>query len=224
MQEIIRLEDICKSYGTRSGELDVLRNINISVYPGEFIAVTGQSGSGKSTLMNILGFLDRADSGNYYFDGCTVTGMREKDICEMRSRKIGFIFQSFNLIPDMNAIDNVMLPLIYRGVKRKERECLARQALCKVGLSERMKHLPGEMSGGQQQRTAIARAIAMSPRVLLADEPTGSLDKNSGREVLSVMKEMNRSGVTIVMITHDREIAASAGRQITISDGRIIDE
>ncbi len=223
MHDLIRLQGICKTYRTKEEKLYVLDNIDIRIKDGEFISITGQSGSGKSTLMNILGCLDRADSGRYYFDGISVEKMNDRKMCHMRNKSIGFVFQSFNLIPSMNSLENVMLPLMYRGVSREKREQLAKEALCKVGLENRMSHYPVEMSGGQQQRTAIARAIAMSPKVLLADEPTGSLDKSSGEEVLSIMKEMNNKGVTVVMITHDEKIAAAAGRQIRISDGKIVD-
>lgn len=222
MKEIIRLENISKTYRTKSRKLAVLSGIQLSVAEGEFTAVIGQSGSGKSTLMNILGCLDRADSGIYYLDGISVNCMNEKEISWIRSRKVGFIFQSFNLIPSMNALENVSLPLMYRRVRRSEREKIAAEALKRVGLFDRMNHLPNEMSGGQQQRTAIARAIAANPKILLADEPTGSLDKKSGEEILSIIKEMNNDGVTVVMITHDNGIAAHADRRICISDGRII--
>ena len=222
MKELIRLEHICKSYRSRNSCVQVLEDIFLSVQKGEFLSITGKSGSGKSSLMNIIGCLDTADSGEYYLDGTDVSEMREKDLARLRSRNIGFIFQSFNLIPSMNALENVSLPLMYRGVRRSERERIAKRALSMVGLSHRLMHRPGEMSGGQQQRTAIARAIAASPSVLLCDEPTGSLDRASGEEVLSVIRDMNKSGVTVVMITHDPEIAAAAGRTIRISDGRLI--
>ena len=222
MKELIRLEHICKSYRSRNSCVQVLEDICLSVQKGEFLSITGKSGSGKSSLMNIIGCLDTADSGEYYLDGTDVSEMREKDLARLRSRNIGFIFQSFNLIPSMNALENVSLPLMYRGVRRSERERIAKRALSMVGLSHRLMHRPGEMSGGQQQRTAIARAIAASPSVLLCDEPTGSLDRASGEEVLSVIRDMNKSGVTVVMITHDPEIAAAAGRTIRISDGRLI--
>ena len=222
MKELIRLEHICKSYRSRNSCVQVLEDICLSVQKGEFLSITGKSGSGKSSLMNIIGCLDTADSGEYYLDGTDVSEMREKDLARLRSRNIGFIFQSFNLIPSMNALENVSLPLMYRGVRRPERERIAKRALSMVGLSHRLMHRPGEMSGGQQQRTAIARAIAASPSVLLCDEPTGSLDRASGEEVLSVIRDMNKSGVTVVMITHDPEIAAAAGRTIRISDGRLI--
>ena len=172
--------------------------------------------------MNIIGCLDKADSGNYIFDGVLINSLPEKEITKIRSRRIGFVFQNFNLIPSMNAVENVSLPLMYRGIKRIERESAAAEALDMVGLTHRMYHRPGEMSGGQQQRTAIARAVAASPSLLLCDEPTGSLDQASGEDVLSVIRKMNDNGVTVVMITHDREIASNAKRCISVADGRIV--
>ncbi len=224
VRDIIRLEHIYRSYGVRNTRISVLKDINLVVKEGEFVAVTGRSGSGKSTLMNIIGCLDRADEGKYFLDGIYVTDCREKEITEIRSRKIGFIFQGFNLIPSMNALENAALPLMYRGVGKREREYAAYHALEMVGMSHRKDHLPGEMSGGQQQRTAIARAIAASPPLLLCDEPTGSLDKTSGEEVLSIIENMNNKGATVVMITHDPEIAMRAKRRISISDGKILEE
>ena len=222
MRELIRLENIYKSYRTKNGSVPVLENISLTINEGEFVAITGKSGSGKSSLMNIIGCLDTADSGNYIFDGVLINSLPEKEITKIRSRRIGFVFQNFNLIPSMNAVENVSLPLMYRGIKRKERESAAAEALDMVGLTHRMYHRPGEMSGGQQQRTAIARAVAASPSLLLCDEPTGSLDQASGEDVLSVIRKMNDNGVTVVMITHDREIASNAKRCISVADGRIV--
>lgn len=222
MRELIRLENIYKSYRTKNGSVPVLENISLTINEGEFVAITGKSGSGKSSLMNIIGCLDKADSGNYIFDGVLINSLPEKEITKIRSRRIGFVFQNFNLIPSMNAVENVSLPLMYRGIKRKERESAAAEALDMVGLTHRMYHRPGEMSGGQQQRTAIARAVAASPSLLLCDEPTGSLDQASGEDVLSVIRKMNDNGVTVVMITHDREIASNAKRCISVADGRIV--
>ena len=222
MRELIRLENIYKSYRTKNGSVPVLENISLTINEGEFVAITGKSGSGKSSLMNIIGCLDKADSGNYIFDGVLINSLPEKEITKIRSRRIGFVFQNFNLIPSMNAVENVSLPLMYRGIKRIERESAAAEALDMVGLTHRMYHRPGEMSGGQQQRTAIARAVAASPSLLLCDEPTGSLDQASGEDVLSVIRKMNDNGVTVVMITHDREIASNAKRCISVADGRIV--
>ncbi len=216
MQDVIRMRHITKSYSTGSERLVVLDDLNLTVQEGEFLAITGQSGSGKSTLMNIIGCLDKADSGSYCLDHTAIESCSEKELSAVRSRKISFVFQSFNLIPSMSALENVALPLVYRGVRRSEREAIAAKALQEVGLSHRMHHLPGQMSGGQQQRTAIARAIAASPRILLADEPTGSLDSRSGEEILSVLRQMNRHGVTVIMITHDRQLAEMADRQLHI--------
>ncbi len=222
MKEIIRLENVSRTYHTGSEELNALKNVNLKIGSGEFVAVIGQSGSGKSTLMNILGCLDTADSGKYYLNRTDISSLSEKKLAYIRSRTIGFIFQSFNLIPTLSAVENVELPLMYRGVGRHERYVLAKSALEKVGLAERMYHKPSELSGGQQQRAAIARAIAAKPEILLADEPTGSLDKKSGKEVLNIIRSMNVEGVTVVMITHDNSIAESAKRCIKISDGQII--
>lgn len=222
MRELIRLENIYKSYRTKNGSVPVLENISLTINEGEFVAITGKSGSGKSSLMNIIGCLDKSDSGNYIFDGVLINSLPEKEITKIRSRRIGFVFQNFNLIPSMNAVENVSLPLMYRGIKRIERESAAAEALDMVGLTHRMYHRPGEMSGGQQQRTAIARAVAASPSLLLCDEPTGSLDQASGEDVLSVIRKMNDNGVTVVMITHDREIASNAKRCISVADGRIV--
>lgn len=222
MSEMVRLENVCRRYYTKCGVVDVLRNVQLSVEKGEFVAVIGQSGSGKSTLMNILGCLDKPDSGNYYLNGCPVSDLGDADLTFLRSRIIGFVFQSFNLIPTLNAKENVMLPLMYRKIDKSQRNFLAESALDRVGLHSRMYHRPNELSGGQQQRVAIARAIAANPELLLADEPTGSLDKKSGEDVISVIKDMNTAGVTVILITHDEHIADAAKRKIKISDGRII--
>ena len=222
MPEMIRLEHICRRYRTRGEVVHALRNVNLRIDKGEFVAVIGQSGSGKSTLMNILGCLDKPDEGQYYLGGNAVADLDERSLTFLRNRIIGFVFQSFNLIPSLNAKENVMLPLMYRKFNRTQRSLLAERALEKVGLLSRMYHLPNELSGGQQQRVAIARAIAASPELILADEPTGSLDKKSGEEVMAVIREMNESGVTVVLITHDEQIADTAKRKIKISDGQII--
>ena len=189
---------------------------------GEFVAIIGQSGSGKSTLMNLLGCLDVCTSGEYAINGQDVSHLSDDDLSEIRNNEIGFIFQGFNLIPSLNALENVELPLIYRGIGREERRRLSVAALEKVGLSKRMDHRPAEMSGGQQQRVAIARAIAAAPPVILADEPTGNLDKRSGADVMEILRGLWREGRTVILITHDPKIAESANRVVTISDGRII--
>ena len=188
----------------------------------EFVAIIGQSGSGKSTLMNMLGCLDVPTSGTYYLNGQDVSHLTDDELSDIRNREIGFIFQGFNLIANMTALENVELPLIYRGVPKKEREELSRTALKKVGLEKRMDHKPSEMSGGQQQRVAIARAIAQAPPVILADEPTGNLDSGSTKEIMGILKELHKEGRTVILITHDNEIAARAKRIIRIMDGKIV--
>lgn len=222
MKELIVARNLCRDY--KNGDLTVraLNNINFSISDGEFVSIIGQSGSGKSTLINILGCLDKQSSGDYFLSGTDVSALNERQLAFLRSRVIGFVFQSFNLIPSLNALQNVELPLIYRRIPKKQRIYTAEKALDTVGLSARKNHRPSELSGGQQQRTAIARAIAGNPRLLLADEPTGSLDKAAGENVLSVISRLNENGVTVVMITHDSSIAARAKRSIKICDGRII--
>lgn len=216
---MIELKNIVKKYGK---DVTALKGIDMSVKKGEFVSVIGKSGSGKSTLMNILGCLDTATEGDYYFCGENVCRLRESRIEEIRRERIGFIFQGFNLIPELDATENVMLPLKYKGIGKRERLKMAEKALEAVGLAERMNHKPSEMSGGQQQRTAIARAIAGNPEIILADEPTGNLDTDSGNQVMGIIADLKRQGRTIILITHDNNIAHCADRTICISDGRII--
>ena len=199
-----------------------LDGVCLNIMNGEYVTITGVSGSGKSTLMNILGCLDTPTSGKYLLDGNDVSEMTDKELSRIRSRKIGFVFQSFNLIPSLTAIENVELPLLYRGIPAEKRRSIAREALETVGLIDRAKHRPCEMSGGQQQRAAIARAIASDPSMILADEPCGNLDSRNSREVMEILAELNRNGKTIVMITHDSEAAKKAQRLIRIADGRVI--
>lgn len=222
MKNMIELADISKLYHTKGGTVFALDRIRLTVAEGEFLSVTGQSGSGKSTLMNILGCLDRPTFGEYYLDSVPVSTIKEKKLSYIRNHVIGFIFQNFNLIPTLNAIENVELPLIYRGTNAKTRRRLAENALRTVGLEKRMHHKPFELSGGQQQRVAIARAIVAQPKIILADEPTGNLDSRSGIEIMGILKELNRSGSTIIIITHDSSVAAMTQRCIKISDGKII--
>lgn len=198
-----------------------LDHIDLSIDKGELVGIIGHSGSGKSTLMNMLGCLDVPTSGNYYLNGKDVSNMTDDELSDVRNVEIGFIFQGFNLIPNLTAKENVELPLIYRGVSKKEREDLAVESLKAVGLEHRMDHKPSEMSGGQQQRVAIARAIAARPPVILADEPTGNLDSRSTQEIMEVLKELHRSGRTVILITHDDEIAAQVNRVIRIKDGKV---
>ena len=220
--EILKMKGITKDYVMGDEVSHVLKGINLTVTKGEFLAVLGPSGSGKSTLMNIIGCLDTPTSGDYWLSGRHIAVQSEATLARIRSKEIGFIFQGFNLIANMTALENVELPLIYRGVPRKEREELSKTALKKVGLEKRMDHKPSEMSGGQQQRVAIARAIAQAPPVILADEPTGNLDSGSTKEIMGILKELHKEGRTVILITHDNEIAARAKRIIRIMDGKIV--
>lgn len=218
---LIKVEDLCKIYNPGENEVRALDHVNLEIKTGEFVAIIGQSGSGKSTFMNMLGCLDVPTSGKYYLNGTDVSTMKDNELSVVRNREIGFIFQGFNLIANLNAIENVELPLIYRGIDRKTRHKLAIESLKMVGLEKRMQHKPSEMSGGQQQRVAIARAIAARPPVILADEPTGNLDSRSTQEIMEVLKELHRSGRTVILITHDDEIAAQVNRVIRIKDGKV---
>lgn len=224
MQPVIQLNNLCKLYRLADQNIDALRGIDLTVMPGEFVTIIGQSGSGKSTLMNILGCLDVPSSGTYLLRGQDTGALRDEELSLIRNREIGFIFQGFNLISSLDALENVELPLIYRGMKEKERKALCTRALIRVGLQNRIHHKPSELSGGQQQRVAIARAIAASPSLILADEPTGNLDRESTREILSLLDDLHRAGSTIVLITHDDSIAASARRCIRVEDGKIISD
>ena len=221
MEPLIQVKDLCKVYNPGENAVHALDHVDLTVEKGEFVAIIGQSGSGKSTLMNMLGCLDVPSSGSYYLNGVNVATMHDNELSVIRNREIGFIFQGFNLIQNLTPLENVELPLIYRGVDRKTRKKLASDSLKRVGLEKRMSHKPSEMSGGQQQRVAIARAIAARPPVILADEPTGNLDSASSREIMQILKEMHRDGKTIILITHDDGIAASARRVVRIMDGRI---
>lgn len=219
---LVEVKDLYKIYNPGENELRALDGINLIVEKGEFLAIVGQSGSGKSTFMNMIGLLDIPTSGTYLLDGIDVSSMTDDELSEIRNKQIGFIFQGFNLISNLSAIENVELPLVYRGMKKDERHKLAVEALERVGLSHRLNHLPKQMSGGQQQRVAIARAVAARPPIILADEPTGNLDSHSGVEVMKILHELHREGRTIILITHDNEIAKEAQRVIRIQDGQII--
>ena len=221
IEPLIRVRDLCKVYNPGENEARALDHVDLSIDKGELVGIIGHSGSGKSTLMNMLGCLDVPTSGNYYLNGKDVSNMTDDELSDVRNMEIGFIFQGFNLIPNLTAKENVELPLIYRGVSKKEREDLAVESLKAVGLEHRMDHKPSEMSGGQQQRVAIARAIAARPPVILADEPTGNLDSRSTQEIMEVLKELHRSGRTVILITHDDEIAAQVNRVIRIKDGKV---
>jgi len=220
---MIDLKDITKIYDMGSVKVQVLNGISLHVDEGEFISIIGPSGSGKSTLMNIIGCLDVPTEGEYYLDGKEISTYNEKQLSKIRNQKIGFIFQKFNLLPKLTALENVELPLIYRGMNHKERRQRSIDALEKVGLGDRMSHNPTELSGGQQQRVAIARALAGDPPVLLADEPTGNLDSKSGTDVMNLIRQLSSEGKTIVLITHDNEVAKAAQRIITIKDRLILD-
>ncbi|HCC00366.1 MAG TPA: macrolide ABC transporter ATP-binding protein [Ruminococcaceae bacterium] len=218
---MIELKNIEKIYQMGDVKVVALGGVSLSVVDGEFTAIIGPSGSGKSTLMNILGCLDTPDKGLYLLDGQDVTKMSEKNLSHIRSRKIGFIFQQFNLLQKLTAFENVELPMVYQGVPSKERRARSLAALERVGLDKRIHHKPKELSGGQQQRVAIARAIAAKPSLILADEPTGNLDSKSGAEVMSILHELHHAGNTIVLITHDAKVAQEAERRILIADGKI---
>ena len=224
MSELIEIRDMCKIYNPGENEVRALDHVNLRIDKNEFVAIIGQSGSGKSTLMNMLGCLDIPTSGTYILNGQDVSNLTDDELSDIRNKEIGFIFQGFNLIAGLTALENVELPLIYRGVAKKERMRLSKIALEKVGLKARMEHKPSEMSGGQQQRVAIARAIAQAPPVVLADEPTGNLDSGSTKEIMEILKGLHAEGRTVILITHDNEIAARAKRIIRIMDGKIVDD
>jgi len=224
MEEIIRLEHISKIYHPGENEIRALSDVSLTIHKGEFVAIVGQSGSGKSTLMNLLGCLDTPSEGAYILEGSDVSTLSDHQLSAIRNRQIGFIFQGFNLIPSLTALENVELPLIYRGIGREERRRTARESLERVGLGNRIRHRPAEMSGGQQQRVAIARATAAHPPILLADEPTGNLDSASGADVMEILRSLNRDGHTVILITHDSGIAATIDRVVHIQDGQIVSD
>ena len=221
MASLIEIRNMCKIYNPGENEVRALDHVSLSIGENEFVAIIGHSGSGKSTLMNMLGCLDVPTSGIYLLHGSDVSLLTDDELSDIRNQEIGFIFQGFNLISNLTAFENVELPLIYRGVSKRERTNLAKEALRKVGLENRMTHKPSEMSGGQQQRVAIARAIAQAPPVILADEPTGNLDSHSSQEIMNILKTLHAEGRTVIVITHDNDIAANAKRIIHIEDGRI---
>ena len=224
MSELIELEQISKIYNPGDNEVRALDNVSLTIREGEFVAIVGCSGSGKSTMMNLLGCLDTPTKGRYLLEGQDVSHMTDRQLSVIRNQTIGFIFQGFNLIPGLTAMENVELPLFYRGMGKAERRELCRQALERVGLEGRLHHRPNEMSGGQQQRVAIARAIAASPPILLADEPTGNLDSKSGEGVMEILRQLGAEGRTVILITHDNGIAAKAGRRILVGDGRVLSD
>ena len=219
---LIDIRNLYKIYNEgKESEVRALDGVSLQIDKGEFVAIVGQSGSGKSTLMNVLGSLDIPTYGEYYLEGTDVTALSAKQLAHIRNKEIGFIFQCYNLIQEQDALENVTLPLIYRGVSIFDREDLAMEALAKVGMDSRAHHRPSEMSGGQQQQVAIARAIATKPPIIMADEPTGALDSKTGRHVLEILRDLYRGGTTVILITHDDGIAATAKRVVRLSDGRI---
>ena len=222
-EPIIVLEDVSRIYDTGKVQVPALMSVNLKVAKGEFLAIVGPSGSGKSTMMNILGCLDRPSSGLYVLDGQPVEELDDDGLAFVRSRSIGFVFQSYNLLPRTSALENVATPLMYQGVGRKERLRRAQIALERLGLGDRLHHVPSELSGGQQQRVGIARALVTEPALILADEPTGNLDSHSGAEVLSLFKDLHALGRTIVLITHDTDVAEAADRAVHLRDGELLD-
>lgn len=224
MEPLIRIKNIHKIYNPGENEVRALDNVSLTIHHGELVAIVGHSGSGKSTLMNILGCLDVPTSGQYFLNGQDVSGLSDNQLSDIRNQEIGFIFQGFNLIANLDALGNVELPLIYRGIPKQQRRKLAALALKKVGLEARIKHKPNELSGGQQQRVAVARAVAAQPPVILADEPTGNLDTKSTQEIMDILKGLHKSGRTVIIITHDDDIAGQADRVIRIIDGRIYED
>jgi putative ABC transport system ATP-binding protein len=218
---IVDLDHVWRVYRTGRVEVPALVDASLSVQPGEFVAIVGPSGSGKSTLMHVVGCLDRPTAGTYSIAGTPVSELDDDALADLRSRTIGFVFQSFNLLPRTSALENVATPLLYQGMRRRERLTRAGAVLERLGLGDRLTHEPSELSGGQQQRVAIARALVTEPALILADEPTGNLDSQSGAEVIAILRELNATGRTIVLITHDAAVAVAAGRQVRIADGRL---
>lgn len=219
---IIRLEDIFKVYGSGETEVRALNGVNLTVEQGEYCSIMGPSGSGKSTAMNIIGCLDRPSSGHYYLDNLNVAQMEDADLARIRNKKLGFVFQQFHLLSQLSALENVMLPMVYAGVNAGERRDRAAEALTRVGLEKRLNNKPTQLSGGQQQRVAIARAIVNRPVLLLADEPTGALDSRTTQEVLDIFSELNASGITVVMVTHEPDVARQTKRVVWFRDGEVV--
>ena len=222
MQTIIQLENIAKTYGSGETEVRALADVNLIIEPGEYCSIMGASGSGKSTVMNVIGCLDRPTSGRYYLDGLDVAQLSDTELAHIRNRKIGFVFQQFHLLPQISALENVMLPMVYAGVSTRERKERSVEALTRVGLANRLNNKPNQLSGGQQQRVAIARAIVNRPVLILADEPTGALDSQTTQEVLNIFTELNASGITVVMVTHEADVARQTKRIVWFRDGKVV--
>lgn len=225
MAKLVELRDVYKIYAEGlESEVRALDGVSLDIERGEFVAVVGQSGSGKSTMMNVLGCLDIPTRGDYFLDGTDVRDLSDKELSHIRNKQIGFIFQQYNLIQSLTVLENVELPLIYQGINADDRHDMAMEALARVGLAGRTKHRPTEMSGGQQQRVAIARAIATKPPIVMADEPTGALDSSTGHEVLQFLQQLNKEGSTVILITHDNGIAATARRVVRLQDGKVVED
>jgi len=220
-QEIIKLENVHKDYIMGDSKIHAVEAVNLKIKRGDFLAIVGPSGSGKSTMMNLIGALDLASEGNIFLDGQNIEYLEESELAKIRGKKIGFVFQTFNLIPTLTALENVMLPMLFQGLSGEERRERAELLLRQVGLEKRINHLPSELSGGERQRVAIARALANDPEVILADEPTGNLDLKTGKQVIEILKNLNKQGKTIIMVTHDLEMAKLADRVLRLRDGRI---
>jgi len=221
-QVIVRLENINKYYGMGDIQVQALNHVNLTIHAGEYCSIMGASGSGKSTCMNIIGCLDRPTAGKYYLDGCNVAEISENELAKIRNAKLGFVFQQFHLLPQLTALDNVILPMVYAGIPNSERKERAKEALNQVGLGNRMNNRPNQLSGGQQQRVAIARAIVNKPVVLLADEPTGALDSKTTQEVLEIFTNLNKTGITVIMVTHEPDVAKQTERIVWFRDGEVI--
>jgi putative ABC transport system ATP-binding protein len=221
MSELIKLDNVTKTYEMGEEKINAACHINLTINKGDFVAIVGPSGSGKSTMMNLVGALDLASEGEIFLDKIDIEHLEESDLAQIRGKKIGFIFQTFNLIPTLNAVDNVALPMMFQGIDREEREERATDLLKKVGLGHRLTHLPNELSGGERQRVAIARALANDPEIILADEPTGNLDSKTGQEILAMFEKLNREGKTIIMVTHDPNLAKRARKIVKLKDGMI---
>jgi len=224
MSELIRTENLTKTYFMGSVKIEALKNINIGIDSGDFVSIMGSSGSGKSTLMNVLGCLDIPTSGSYFFKGKNISNLKKDDLSFIRNEEIGFVFQNFNLLSKTSSLENVEMPLIYKGVETNKRKELAESALRLVGLQDRENHIPSQLSGGQQQRVAIARAIVNNPGLILADEPTGNLDTKTSYEIIKIFEKLNQNGKTIIMITHENDIASFASKKLVIRDGFLIKE